>query len=122
MKKNKNGFTLIELLAVISIIILLTLLIYPVVNKVIDNNKQKLYNQQIIKLEKISEDWIIENMGVLTKTTNYILTLGELEEKHFIETADINNPKTGKKLTGCININWREEINQFYANYIEECS
>ena len=44
--KNKRAFTLIELLAVITIIAILMTIITPVLVKLLNENKQKLYEQQ----------------------------------------------------------------------------
>ena len=46
----KKGFTLIEMLAVIVILAIISLIIFPEVNKVIKSSKEKSYKTQIDNL------------------------------------------------------------------------
>ena len=45
----KKGFTLVELLAVITLLGLLSLIVVPVVDKIIKDNKEKLYQTMLGK-------------------------------------------------------------------------
>ena len=57
----KKAFTLVELLAVIILLGLLGLIIYPTVNGVINNNKQKLHDKQINELIRHAETYAASN-------------------------------------------------------------
>lgn len=99
--ENKKGFTLIELIGVIVIIALLALLITPVVTSVINNSKEKLYQNTLKNIELSAKDWFSdeENMDKLPKNfeTCYI-NLSELKDAGIVD-KDIRNPKTDTPLS-----------------------
>ena len=64
MKKD-SAFTLAELLAVITILGVIALIVFPAVNKAIKNSKEKSYNQQVDSILDSAENWVIENMSSL---------------------------------------------------------
>ena len=119
---KKNGFTLIEILGVIVILGLISALIYPVINNVLNDNKQKLYDKQISNLEKIAYNWSIENTEILPKEGTYFLSFGKLQEDGYIKESDVKNPLTDNDLTGCIQIKWSNGSKQFIFEYIDNCS
>ena len=58
---KKNGFTLIELIAVVSLIIVLSLLITPKINGIIKENRKKSYKEMERRLEEAANKYIIQN-------------------------------------------------------------
>lgn len=116
---KQKAFTLIELLGVIVILGLLALIIYPVVNNVIQNNKGKLYNENISRIEKVAYNWSLENDNLLSKDEDYTLTLAQLKQGGYLKDEEIKNVKTGEALTGHINIHWKDESSQFEFKYVE---
>ena len=62
---KKNGFTLIELLGVVTILAMLGLIIVPTINRVVTDNKVKLYNVQIRVIKSGASDYIIKNDQIL---------------------------------------------------------
>ena len=52
---KKEGFTLVELLAVIVIIGIIYLIVFPSVTSFIDKSKEKSYNIQVDLIEKASK-------------------------------------------------------------------
>ena len=52
----KKGFTLIELLAVIIILSITSMIIFPNVTKVINNSKNDLYNAQVLDIQLAAEN------------------------------------------------------------------
>ena len=58
---KKNAFTLIELIVVIAILLMLTLLVTPKINKIIEENRTKSYKEIEQRLEEAAGKYIIEN-------------------------------------------------------------
>ena len=69
---NNKGFTLAELLAVIVIITIVLLIVYPAVRKISDNNSDELY--------KGYERMMVEYARVSSLNNNNIIKLNQLEE------------------------------------------
>lgn len=92
----KRGFTLVELLAVLVILSLLSLITVPVVDKLIKDNKEKMYDIQIKNIEDGAKDWAAANPFSMPEDGESITkTIKELEDGGFIE-VDIKNPKTNE--------------------------
>ena len=59
---KKNGFTLVELLGVVTILAMLGMIIVPVINKVITDNKNELYEVQIRNIKSGASNFVSENI------------------------------------------------------------
>ena len=94
----KRGFTLVELLIVLTVIGLLGLIVVPIVDTIIKENKQKLYDLQINNIEDGAKNWASDNIFNLPEDDNETLniTICDLEKSGFIE-IDMENPKTGER-------------------------
>lgn len=90
---KKNGFTLIELLGVITILAMLGLIIVPVVNNVISDNKTELYNVQIRSIKSGASAFVSENILSLDIPNNSSIgiRLGKLKELGYVD-SNISNP------------------------------
>ncbi len=136
---NKKGFTLIELIAVVVILSLIALVVFPAVNSVIRNSREKAYESQINTLVKAAEECTYENPAILPskgETTKLNLNCltggctinGVNIEGGYINEDDIKDPrKTSKNIEGCIVINYKETTNQtikqkYTYEYQENCS
>ena len=102
MKKRKNkveimkkGFTLVELLAVITLLGLLSLIVVPVVDKIIKDSQEDLYQTQINNIEAGAKNWAADNVFSLPEENGKHVdkTICDLEKEGFLE-IDIKNPKT----------------------------
>ena len=89
----KKGFTLIELLAVITLLGLLSLIVVPVVDKLIKNSQDDLYETQISNIEMAAKNWASENIFSLPDSGYIDKTICDLERSGFLD-VDIKNPKT----------------------------
>ena len=90
----QKGFTLVELLAVLVILGLLGLIVIPLVDNILKDSREDLYNIQIKNIEEGARDWAAKNPLILPeKGESTKKTIAELEEEGFIE-MDIKNPKT----------------------------
>ena len=95
--KNRRGFTLIELLAVIIILGLIAILIFPAIEKTIDGAKSDLYDTQIKGIIDGAKSWVADNSRFLPENDGeeLVVSLGELKMGAYVE-IDMMNPKTDK--------------------------
>lgn len=88
----KKGFTLAELLGVIVILAALLLISIPVVDKIIKQSQEDLYNKQIDSIKLAMNLWISDKYK-LNEGESITLTLSQLKEEGLVE-FDITNPIT----------------------------
>jgi len=95
--KNRNGFTLIELIAVIVILSLIAVLIFPAIEKTINGAKSDLYDTQVKSIIDGAKSWVADHPRFLPVNDGdeLIISLGELKIGAYIE-VDITNPKSNK--------------------------
>lgn len=102
--KNKKGFTLIELMAVITILVILSLIIVPIIDKNIKKSKENMYNIQIDNIRIAAKNYYSDNISLIPSSGNYaFVKLSYLIEKGYFE-KNVKNPKTGKVFTDDIYI------------------
>lgn len=119
---KKEGFTLVELLAVVVIIGITYLIIFPSVTSFIDKSKEKSYNIQVDLIEKASKKWVVDNTDELLKKdpyhlNNINLTLTTLKKDGYLQDEFIENPKTKKIMTGCVVVSYQSNKNQYEYTY-----
>lgn len=91
--KNK-GYTLVELLAVLVILSIIVVLVFPTVNNVLFQSKDTVYQTQINKILNASYDFSLKNMEYLPEyNKSAYITLGELKYNGLIP-FDLTNPDT----------------------------
>ena len=120
----KKGFTLIEIIAIIILLSVIALITYPVINNLITEGKEKLYEKQINELERLSNTWVTKNTNKLKTEEGYTydLSFEELNEQGFTSDKQIQNPKTGKNLTGCMKVTYNSSKNGYDVAYDEGCT
>ena len=117
----KRGFTLIELLAVIVVLGLIAVVITPVITDTLNNSREDAYQKQVDNLIKAANTWSIKNLDKLPSKDNKIfLSLDTLTEDGIVEDDEIINPKTRKKMEGCISISYSSTYNQYEYKYISD--
>lgn len=93
---NNKGFTLIELMASMIVLTLITLIIIPIINGVMNDNREKLYNDQISGIIDSAKLWGSSDIKRLPNEGETItVSLGELVNSGFAK-KDLENPKTNK--------------------------
>lgn len=93
---NRKGFTLIELLAVITILVILSLIIIPVVDTNIKRSKQDMYNIQIDNIRMAGVNYFTNNMSMRPDRGEHCsISLDFLVEEDYM-SDDVVNPKTGE--------------------------
>ena len=96
MEKRK-AFTLIELMGVLVIIGILTVILVPVINNTIKNNKQTLYDNQLKMIRLAAQNLATDNTYILPEEDGdeIYITLGQLRAMGYAE-GTIIDPLTNK--------------------------
>lgn len=121
---KKKGFTLIELIAVIILLAVIALIVYPSVVGFAKNAKEKAYEQQIATFISSAKRYTTEYNEVLDSTPVKI-TIDELIKKGYIKkTKDgkIYSPIDNTEMNGCIVIDYSDEYMQYTYSYTQECN
>ena len=118
----KKGFTLIELLAVIVIISITSMIIFPNVTKVINDSKEKLYKSQVMDIEKAADKWASNNLDKLDEThaNDVFISLESLRYSGFLEPDQVKNPKDRSVMNGCIRIRYSLDNKKYTFTYEEK--
>lgn len=115
----KKGFTLVELLAVLVILAVVSMLVFPNVVKIIADSKEKLYQSQMRDIESVGKNFAMDHTELLD--ANHInptyVTVDALKYSGYLEIDKISNPKTGEEMNGCVKIDYNETNNQYHYNY-----
>lgn len=119
---RKKGFTIVELLAVVVILAVITLVSIPILINTSKNSKEGLYNEQVSRLEEVAYDWGVKNISNLPMTNKdaRFLSLDELFSKNTMNEKDIIDPRTNKKLDGCIKITVKN-VKYKFKYYEQNC-
>lgn len=112
-----KGFTLVEVLGVIIILGIISLIIYPIVDNSIKENKESLYNTQLEKIKDAALGWSYTNVNMLPidEGGTITITLLELKKAGLVE-LDIRNPKTGELLPNDMIITITYKNNNYEIN------
>lgn len=91
----KKGFTLTELLAVLILLGVVGLIVFPIVTQTIKENKENLYQSQLEEIKLAAEKWAFMNTDLLPTVDDeqITITLEQLKKAGLIG-LDIRNPKT----------------------------
>ena len=121
---NKKGFTLIEIIAIIILLSVIALITYPIINNLITDSKDELYDKQISELVRLSNTWVTKNITKLKMTDGYTynLSFDELYEQGFVSDEQVKNPKTGQNLSGCMKVIYNSSNNGYDVSYDESCT
>ncbi len=120
--KNKRAFTLIELLAVITIIAILMTIITPVLVKLLNENKQKLYEQQTDTLVAAGKRWANDHTQYLSETTPYCISIETLADDGYISGDDLINPVDKKEMTGYVIAAYNSSYSQYVYEFAVNCN
>ena len=117
----KKGFTLVELLAVIIILGILGLIVVPLVNETIKEQKEKLYNRQMETIESSAEGWSTKNSDKLVEDgTSIYVSITTLVQDGYLKNSDIKDPRNNKQMLGCVSISYDISYNQYVYDYVDE--
>lgn len=117
---KQKGFTLIELLAVIIILGIISLIVFPSINSTIKKQRAKLYDRQVVTIEQSAESWAAVNTNRLPNegdNTLYV-PLDTLVSNGFLKNDDIKDPRSGNVMYGCVGISYDIDNKQYTYEYI----
>lgn len=117
---KKRGFTLIELLAVIVVLGIIAALITPVITGILSESQDQAYNKQVDNLIKAANTWGLKNTDQLPTSGRTIIQLDTLINDGIIENNEIINPKTNKKMEGCISVSYNDDYKQYEYKYLSD--
>lgn len=104
----KKAFTLVELIAVIAILGLIALIVYPSINSVIKSAKDDSYESQTKVLEKAAREWSLDNINLLPKDEVTVVCVSQLIEGGYLSNEDVKDPRdTSKDLMGGVEISYK---------------
>lgn len=109
---NNKGFTLIELLAVITILSLIAMIVFPAINSVVNKAKEDANNDQIAIIEKAAKQWAVDNVDGLPNDSTAVTSVSvrELIQEGYLE----NNNMSGE-----VEITWDDATRQYIYRYTE---
>lgn len=118
---KKNGFTLVELLAVIVIISITSMIVFPTIGNVISDAKQSTYEDQILDIEAAVQKWATDYVDLIDEYHLNIIyiDLKSIQYSGYLETEEIKNPLTQENMNGCIQIKYDSDMNKYNYVYAE---
>lgn len=125
MNKNKKGFTLVEMLASIGILLLITILTYPLFNKLNKKTEEKFdYSIKTI-VENAAKIYVDNNKELIDEkiTSNngkYCLPVATLSSYDYLDTPIKKSDGENLNLKSCVYITKENEDNNI--KYIYELS
>lgn len=118
--KNR-GFTLVELLAVIVIIGVVSLIVFPNIMSSLSKSREKAYDTQKNEIIAMAKKWATNNMDKLDEyhLNNTYITFSVLKEEGYMAKNKIKNPKNREEMIGCIEISYNNTNNSYDYNYYD---
>lgn len=93
---KEKGFTLVELLAVLVILAIIFVLVFPSVSNILSQSKDTIYQSQINNILSATYDFSLKNINYLPEyNKKRYITLGELKYEGIID-VDIKDPNTNE--------------------------
>lgn len=126
--KIKKGFTLAEILGIIIILGVITLIAFPLINKMIKDSKLDAYDAQVKTIIEAARTWAVNNpnrLPEINSTKEEFVSVLELISTGYLKDMNDNkivNPMDETKtMDGCVEINYSETYNQYVYDYNEDC-
>lgn len=117
----KKGFTLVELLAVITIIGVVALIVFPTIMDSIKKSRQNLYEIQIRDIEETGAKWAHDHMELLDANhlNTVAVSLESLITSEYLQKSNLQDPRDKTQMNGCVTIVYDDAIEQYQYHYIE---
>lgn len=120
---KRKGFTLVELLAVIVILGIIGVIVFPTITKTMRNSKQKAYEEQINEIVRNAKIWggkHTEELPEIGSEKSVCISLEVLQNEGLLAFGDIKDPRDEEKnIDGSIQITYSKEYHQYIYEYKE---
>jgi prepilin-type N-terminal cleavage/methylation domain-containing protein len=124
-KLKKQAFTLIELMAVVIILGIVTTITVTAINYSIKASKDRLYAEQVKRLEAGVASWATENSSFLPVDSSGVVffSISRLKDEGIVDTEVVMDPRTSTELDGCMTIKYDNTYQQYEYQYEDsDCS
>ena len=121
---KQKGFTLVELIAVVAILGLIALVVYPAVGSVIRNAREETYKDQVDVIIKAAKEWSVKNATKLSDDGSiYSLPVETLTTEGYITNDEVKDPRdSSKNLEGIVEIKYNNDTKSYDYTYNDEPS
>lgn len=117
--KNR-GFTLIELLAVIVVLVIIALIIYPKINGIIADQQQRIYDEQVDRVIKLADTYINDKQDELTIGDDLNISIDNLYNNHYIKSKKLRDPKTNEDIScSYVKAIWNDSRNNYDYEFVK---
>lgn len=106
---DKKGFTESQIILFVIIFGLAILFLVPIMNKTINNSKEKRYQKNINEALSAASEWLNDKIvGNIDNETTYYVNITDLVNQNYLSK---------EKISGCIKIVYQEKIDEFNYTY-----
>ncbi len=120
---NKKGFTLMEIMTVIIILAVIATISFPLINNLMKQSKQSLYETQIKLVEDAAKKMTLEDTSLLNKTTSSCINIESIIKSGQIDSDEIIDPRNNEPITGSVVVTFDSDYNQYDYKYSSDpCS
>jgi type IV pilus assembly protein PilA len=119
----KKGFSLVELLAIIVLLGLIVMISVPIVNNNINKSKEKTKKIQVQSIIKASKNYTMKNSDILPEYEDSPISIEmkTLIDNKLIDTDKVIDPKSGKTMSGCIEVTYNSTNKSYNYEYVDKC-
>lgn len=117
---NKKGFTLVELLAVLILLSVLALMIFPVVEDYVTSSRKQGNQVEIDNIIAATKNWEADNLDKIPDNgETYTLTLGDLIDGGYIDEVENHVTKTKMSTSTEITITNHNENYEYKVTIVD---
>lgn len=114
----KDGFSLIEVIVSITIVLLLSLLVFPSLIKISNETRQKAYNSKVKIILATAKEWGYDNINSLSSECSNLFVRDLIKEGYIDGDAEektvLKDPLTNGSMNNMIVCVTYEYINEIY--------
>ncbi len=116
------AFTLVELLTVIVLLGIIAAIVFPTVQKAIQNSQDKAYEEQKDTIIYAAQRWVTDNTEKVSTTSSTYKSIACLKKEGYLTSnKQILNPTTNEEMNGCVTITYDMSHKQFKYQYADTC-